>query len=326
MNTNPAPVEPTRTHLSFPMKLPPARPTRVLSVALLLLAGVLAGASDLAGQALCAAPHSVPSLRPSGSIESIEPLTGWYQLTYYRQRSDQFFTSDGTEQELLGEGLFTANSIFLTSAFGITEGLDIWGQVPIHYIQTSSASGGDSRVGLGDVRFAARIGSDLFRLPRIPLLVRGGVKLPGSDFPVDATIIPISEGQVDWELGLETGYYVSGRFPVQLVGAGGYRWRTLNEDSGRKPGDEWYFYAGVGGPQSGWRWGLSFEALLGQPPVQDGLELPAGARELFQIGPSVAFQFAGTELELAARIPLAGKNLVSGTSFTVGFYMPWALP
>jgi len=281
---------------------------------------------NAAAQALCAAPHSAPSLRPSGSVETIEPLTGWLQTTLLRQRSSQFFDTQGDELPILGEGEVTSNSVFLTTAFGITEGLEMWAQGSILNIQTVSGSGTDSRSGVGDFRLAARFGSELFRVRKLPLMVRAGIKLPGTELPIDATLIPLGEGQIDYELGLETGYYYAGRFPLQFIAAGGYRWRTLNEDNGRKPGDERYLFVGIGGPRPGWRWGLAFEGLWGDPPVQDGLTLVANARQLLQIDPSVAFQVKGSEMEFAARIPISGQNLVSGTIFTFGVFVPWALP
>lgn len=280
----------------------------------------------LSAQAICAAPHSAPSLRPSGSIETIEPLTGWVQMTYLRQTSTEFFNSLGEERDLLADAAITTNSYFFTAAFGITEGLDVQAQLPVHDLESNSTAGTSARVGVGDARFAARIGSRLFGLPKMPFMIRGGLKLPGSTFPVDATIVPLTEGQVDWELALETGYYFAGDFPLQVIASAGYRWRELNQQVGRKPGDERFLYLGVGGPQRGWRWGLAFEGLWGLTPEDNGLALPGARRKLLQLGPSVAFQFGRSEVELGTRIPISGRNLANGNAFTIGFYLPWALP
>jgi len=300
-------------------------PERALCAASTVLLLAL-GALGLEAQAICAAPHSAPSLRPSGSLETTEPLTGWFQLTYLNQESTQFYNSIGEQRRFLAEGAIEIRSVFLTGAFGVTEGLDVQAQLPVHDLESSSTAGSSEKFAFGDPRFAVRIGSDLFGLPRMPVMVRGGLKLPGSRFPVDATIVPVTEGQVDWELGLETGYYLSGRRPLQLIAAAGYRWRGLNDATGRKPGDERFLYVGVGGPQSGWRWGMTFEGVWGLTPTDNGIELPGARRKLLQLGPSVALQLGRTEVEVGARLPMAGKNLANGTAFTIGFYLPWALP
>jgi len=292
----------------------------------LLIAAAALAPGDLRAQAICAAPHSAPSLRPSGSLETTEPLTGWVQFTYLRQESTQFYNSIGEQRSLLADGAININSYFLTGAFGITEGLDIQAQLPVHDLRSSSTAGASEKVAFGDPRFAVRVGSRLFGLPALPVMVRGGLKVPGSEFPVDATIVPVTEGQTDWELGLETGYFISGSVPLQVIAAAGYRWRGVNRTTGRKPGDERFVYLGVGGPQAGWRWGMGFEGMWGLSPEDNGLELPGARRKLLQLGPSVAFQFGRTEVEFSARVPLGGRNLANGNAFTVGFFLPWILP
>ncbi len=304
----------------------PASRRRYVNRGVLVLAAGLLLPGGLGAQAICAAPHSSPSLRSSGSIETIEPLTGWVQVSFFRQRSTEFFNQLGDLQPLLANTAVRTNSIFVTSAFGITEGLEVWGQLPIHDLESTSSAGDSGRRGLGDPRFAVRVGSELLGLPHLPVMVRGGVKFAGTNFPVDATIIPLSEGQTDWEVSLETGYYFSGAFPLQVIGSVGYRWRRLNEDNGRKPGDERFAFLSVGGPQSGWRWSLAVEALWGKAPVDNGLKLTSSKRKLIQLDPSLAYQLGRAEVEVALRLPVAGRNLASANALTIGFYVPWALP
>ncbi len=292
---------------------------------ILVLAAGLLLPGGLAAQVICAAPHSAPSLRPSGTIGTIEPLTGWVQFTYFRQRSTEFYNHLGDLQPLLANTAITTNSVFVTSGFGITEGLEVWAQVPIHDLSSTSAAGDADRRGMGDPRFAVRVGSELLGLS-FPLMVRAGVKFAGTSFPIDATIIPLSEGQTDWEVSLESGYYLSGAFPLQVVGSFGYRWRQLNVDSGRKPGSERFAYLFVGGPQRGWRWSVAFEGLWGDAPEEHGFRLPASKRKLIRLGPSIAYQMGGNEVQVAMTLPLLGRNLAAARAITIGFYMPWALP
>lgn len=292
---------------------------------ILVLAAGLLLPGGLGAQAICAAPHSSPSLQPSGSIGTIEPLTGWVQFTYFRQRSTEFYNQLGDLQPLLANTAITTNSVFVTSGFGITEGLEVWAQVPIHDLSSTSTAGDADRHGVGDPRFAVRVGSEFFGLS-FPLMVRGGVKFAGTSFPVDATIIPLSEGQTDWEVSLESGYYLSGAFPLQIIGSFGYRWRQLNANNGRKPGDERFAYLSVGGPQRGWRWSVAVEGLWGKAPEDHGLRLPTSKRKLIQLDPSIAYQLGGNEVQVAMTLPLLGRNLAAANAITIGFHMPWALP
>lgn len=281
--------------------------------------------ATLAAQAICSAPHSSPSLRPSGSLETLEPLTGWVQTALFRQRSTAFFNPLGDTRDLLADGEITTSSVFVSAAFGITEGLEVWAQVPVHNLESATTAGGSTSRGFGDPRIALRIGSDLFGLGQWPVLVRAGVKFSGRSFPIDATILPLTEGQTDFELGLETGYYLSGSFPLQLIATAGYRWRSLKSSTGWKPGNERFTYLGIGVPRDGWRWGLAFEGLWGEAPVDNGLALPGAKRKLIQLDPSVAFQLGGNEVEFSLRLPVAGRNLANGNSLTIGFFMPWVI-
>ena len=51
------------------------------------------------------------------------------------------------------------------------------------------------------MRLAARIGSAALGL-EWPVAIRAGIKIPGGDFPVDARLLPLSEGQTDLEVSI----------------------------------------------------------------------------------------------------------------------------
>ena len=63
--------------------------------------------------------------------------------------------------------------------------------------------------------------------------------MPGSDFPVDATVLPLTEGQLDFETSLASGGTL-GSLPLYVTGWLGYRLRSENQEAARKPGDEGY--------------------------------------------------------------------------------------
>ena len=156
------------------------------------MVGALAGSAD--AQAICTAPHSAPTLGGGGAISTAEPLTGWMQFAVLHQRSDDFFNFQGGTQELIASGAFRNTSAFLSGATGIVDGMDVWLQLSVHDLRYSDEGGERDRTGLGDVRAAVRVTPALFGLPRVPIAVRAGVKVPGSDFPIDATVIPLTGG------------------------------------------------------------------------------------------------------------------------------------
>ena len=176
------------------------------------------------------------------------PGTGWVQVQAVYHRTNTRFGPEGSIEPLFNEGSRSiTTSVFLTTAIGLVPGLDAWAQLPAHRLQFNDVVRDRTSTGLGDPRLFLRASLQAFGLDlRVPIAVRGGVKLPVGDFPIDAEVIPLSEGQRDWELLVELGhsFYPA---PVYVMGWAGYRWRETNEAIARKPGDEWLAYVAAGG-------------------------------------------------------------------------------
>lgn len=277
----------------------------------------------LSAQAVCSAPHSSPTLNQSGAVGTLPAGAGWGQVSIYQQRSHEFFGPDGARRSFLAASEFLTRSLFLTGAIGVVEGLELWAQAPVHRLSVESAGGGSESTGLGDIRFAARVGPELFRWA-VPLAVRIGVKLPGSEFPVDATVLPLTEGQRDVELSLESGYEL-GDLPLYLVGWAGYRLRARNEDAAREPGDELFAHLATGGTLGLLAWEVGAEGLWGAAPRAQGLELPGDKRRLLQLLPTLGIRVPGGRLELSAQLPVAGRNLPTGPGLSLGYRATWGL-
>lgn len=275
----------------------------------LWLNAVLAGAATLLvtgrglqAQAVCSAPHSSPVLASGGSIQTLSPGAGWVQLSALRQSSNEFFNTNSQAQPFLADGQVRTNSLYLTGAVGVIPGLDLWVQLPLHQVRYADQGGERRRTGLGDPRLSARVSPQLLGISSIPLAARGGLKLPGSGFPVDATIIPLGEGQRDLEVSLESGKAFT-RIPVYLMGWVGYRWRELNRDAQREPGDERFAHAAVGGRFGALHAELAFEYLSGLAPRLQGFELSSARRRLVQLTPTVGYQLGRGALEFTALFP-----------------------
>lgn len=299
------------------MNYAPAVPRYAVLVALACPAG-------LAGQAVCSAPHSSPTLTTSGSIRTLAPGAGWVQLTIYRVQSERFFDAAGKSQRLITDATAVTTSVFATAAVGAVQGLEVWAQIPVHGLRFDDITGRQTRTGFGDPRFSVRIDASLFGLESVPLSVRGGVKLPGSEFPVDSRILPLTEGQSDGEIAIETGHAFAS-LPAYVVAWAGYRWRGANDRIGRKPGDERYGHLAVGGPVGSLRWELALEALSGLAPEQNGLVVSSSRRRLLQINPTIGWDAGPGTFEAGGQVPVSGRNLPTGAGFSIGYRLGWSL-
>ncbi len=294
-------------------------------MAWIVVFALAAAAAEASAQAVCSAPHSSPTLSRAG-IGTLPAGAGWLQATAYHARADAFFGPDGDSRPFLSDGRARTSSIYLTAAAGVLRGVEVWAQVPVHHLVFEDLTGRRTRTGLGDPRISARIGGALFGVEGVPVTVRGAIKFPGSDFPVDPNLLPLSEAQTDVELVVEAGRMLSGSYPLHIVGWAGYRWRFEDADRDRKPGDERFFRLGVGGPLGlDFRWDLAAEGLWGDPLQQQGFRLDGARRRLVQVLPTLGYRVGGAELELTARISVAGRNLPSGPALSAGVLIPWVL-
>jgi hypothetical protein len=277
----------------------------------------------LLGQAICSAPHSSPTLTQSGSLRTLPTGGGWIQASVYGQQTDQFFSPEGDRTPFLANSEFLTRSVFLTGAVGVRDGLELWAQMTAHRLRVESAGGNSRSNGLGDIRVAARLSSQLFGSD-LPLALRLGAKFPGSDFPVDATVLPLTEGQRDWELTLESGHGFRDR-PLYIMGWVGYRWREANEKADRDPGDEAFGHLAIGGTAGALSWEVAGDGLWGRAPLAQGFLLEGDARRLLQLLPTLSLPAGPGRIEASVQIPVLGKNLPVGTGFTLGYRMTWGL-
>ncbi len=281
----------------------------------------LALAGSVSAQAICSAPHSSPTLAQSGSISTMPAGAGWFQLSLYGQRATEFFNFLGSRQPFLSESEFDTRSVFVTAAVGVTEGLELWAQVPTHRLSVDSNSGSSTSTGVGDVRVAARLGAAILDYD-VPLAVRFGVKVPGSDFPVDATVLPLTEGQVDVELSVESGRAL-GEGSTYLMGWVGYRWRSENTAAARRPGNERFGHVAVGGLVGDLSWEVGADGLWGSTPRAQGLRLDDEGRRFLQILPTVGYGVGPGRVEFTSQVPVWGKNLPAGIGVSLGYRTVW---
>lgn len=295
------------------------RSVHAAALACVLGAAAPAGAP---AQAVCSAPHSSPVLAGGGTIATLSPGAGWVQVSVFRQVSRDFFNIQGKIQPFLDRGRARTASLYLTGAVGLVRGLDAWLQVPLHDAEYVGQSGEFLRSGLGDPRFSVRVSPRLVGVQGVPLALRAGAKLPGTEFPVDATIIPLGEGQRDWEVSLETGT-AFGSLPLYVLGWVGYRWRDANVELNRVPGDERFAHLAAGGTLHRIHAELAVEYMSGLAPRYLGVEVATARRRLVQLTPTVGYELWRGTAEVTALLPLAGRNLPAGPGLSVGYRLGW---
>ncbi|MEX2468076.1 MAG: hypothetical protein WD995_14285 [Gemmatimonadota bacterium] len=273
------------------------------------------------GQVLCSAPHSSPTLLESAGERTLPVGQGWVQVATSFNRATDAFNFLGNRQDFLGDAVFQTRSLYLTAAYGLVPGVEIWGQVPVHSLRVRASAGEARKAGIGDLRAAVRLSPAIFGL-EAPVAVRVGYKHPGASFPVDATELPLSEGQSDLEVSVESGWQ-SDRLPVYVAGWTGYRWRSENVDTDHTPGNETFAHLAVGGGFGAIGWQLGLDALWGGAPIDQGLRLTSQNRRLLQIVPSVASNVGPGTLEVSVPVSLSGRNLPAGYTLGLGYRLAW---
>jgi len=211
----------------------------------------------------------------------------------------------------------------VTAATGLWRGVDAWVQIPVHHLTFNDAASQRDETGFGDLRLFLRADPSLMGVSTVPVAVRGGIKIPAAEFPVDAEVIPLTEGQVDLELFLETGYSF---FPTPIYAMGwvGYRWRLAKGDV-RNPGEEWLAYVAVGGDiGTRFLWKLAGEGLWGGTPLIDRVPVENARRRMIQVFPTLGFVLGPGAIDIGARIPLSGRNLPAGPALIMGYFFRWS--
>ena len=249
------------------------------------------------------------------------PGQGWVDVSVYHLDTHDAFQFDGEVREFdpFTQGHAVNTAVFVTVALGLFDGVDAWVQAPYQRLQFDDLGGERLRSGIGDTRLFLRVQPLRYLGIGLPLAIRGGVKVAVGDFAVESEVIPLGDGQRDWELMLELGHSFY-PIPAYVSGWVGHRWREPNEEASRDFGDEVFFLVSAGAERG--RFGLSaiLEGWDGDSPVIERIPVPNASRSMLQLTPTVSFAVGPGAVKAGVRVPLSGKNLPAGNALVIGYF------
>ena len=257
---------------------------------------------------------------PAGSV--------WGKITWFRQQAREWYINApeftgkmhdaGSRRPYRFNGEYDSRAMFFEGFFGAGDRLDLGLQVPWFDQQydddTHIHPVGDS--GFSDLRLLAKWRA--FQAPAVVTL-KAAVKVPTGEFRNEDGLIPVGEGQWDFDFILQAGRSF---WPLPLYANAdiGYRVRTENEEILRDPGDEWVIDLEAGG-KAGGRIGLALklQMLRGGTGTDFGFPSRTQVKRITYLAPTLSLRLPGNSvLELAVRQSLGGMNFPAGRQFALG--------
>ena len=247
----------------------------------------------------------------------------WGKLTYFQQRTQEWyvgkgrFGAPGTRARYDFDGRYESRAVFVEGLYGVTDRLDLGLQVPYFDQSFANAAFAEPRTdtGLSDIRALAKL-----RLLAKPLVLafKAGVKVPTGTFKNEDGLIPVGEGQWDFDVVGQVGRSF---WPLPLYGNIdlGYRVRTRNEQIDRDPGDEWFLNAEMGYQLVRQLMLLGkCEVLRSNPAVVFG-GIEAEIKRITYLTPALLYAVGRrTTVEAAVRFSLNGRNFPAGQQLVLG--------
>ena len=253
----------------------------------------------------------------------------WGKVTFFQQSTDEWYLASpeltdgqlrepGARRPYRFDGKYESRAVFVEGFYGITERFDLGVQIPYFDQQFSDATRDEppADAGFSDLRLFAK--ARLIQRP-VVFTLKGGVKMPTGNFRNEDGLIPVGEGQWDFDLIGQMGRSL---WPLPVYGNVelGYRFRLKNDEIDRDPGDEWFLQAEVG-YQLTRRVLLmgKFELLRSDPATDFGLENRSQIKRITYVSPALLVRLAGeTALEVGLRYSINGRNFPAGHQVTMG--------
>ena len=234
----------------------------------------------------------------------------------FQDTTERYFF-DGERIPYFFEGRNQTRALFFEYVRGLTDRWDVKAQVPVFAVRFDDIADERRSSGLGDLRVEARY--NVLADPMV-LTVGGTIKFPTGEFANDAEIVPVGEGQYDFDVFAEVGRSL---WPVNgyVTGKIGYRFRTVNPETGIAFGDEIIWRA-----EAGYRFNKRLRTkvlargLYGLESTSFGLTIETLRREVVYLEPGVHFALTESQgVEVTVPVTLRGRNWPAGPVVTVSF-------
>lgn len=219
-------------------------------------------------------------------------------------------------------GRYRSRAIFFDLFYGATDRIDIGLQLPFfrqEYQDTPLLTGfGEPRTatGFGDIRGLLKF--NLFNLGTVGTL-KLGFKAPSGEFVNEDGLIPVGEGQWDFDAAVQLGRSFWPR-PVYANADVGYRLRLRNAETDRDPGNEWTFLAETGlRVRRNALVGIKVHGIRGKAATVFGARIHSDIKKVTYISPAISLgPFRRFTLETALNISVHGRNYPAGWMAVVG--------
>lgn len=241
----------------------------------------------------------------------------WLKAGFMFQDTTERYFLDGELTPYFFEGRNQTRALFFEYVRGLTDRWDVKAQMPYFGISFDDIADERQSNGLGDLRVESRY--NVLSDPMV-LTVGGTIKFPTGEFVNDAEIVPVGEGQYDFDVFAEVGRSL---WPVNgyVTGKIGYRFRTKNRETNISFGDEIIWRA-----EGGYRFNERLSAkllargLYGFESTSFGLTIETLRREIVYIEPGVHFAITKSQgVEVTVPVSVRGRNWPAGPVVTVSF-------
>ncbi|HCR19644.1 MAG TPA: hypothetical protein DIU35_19380 [Candidatus Latescibacteria bacterium] len=220
------------------------------------------------------------------------------------------------------DGSYSSRAIFLDVFYGVTDRIDLGIQVPFFRQQFQDAA---LLTGFGEPRCATGF-SDIRAFMKLGLLtgptvgsIKLGFKAPTGSFRNEDGLIPVGEGQWDFDFIAQLGRSL---WPVRVYANVdlGFRLRMKNKKIDRDPGNEWFFMAELGySPSKLLMMALEVEGVRGEAATTFGIKTVQDVKRVTYIAPTLSVgPFNNVNLEAALRISVNGRSFPAGKMLVVG--------
>lgn len=229
---------------------------------------------------------------------------------------------EGNRARYRFDGRYRSRALFFDLFYGTTDRVDVGIQVPFFRQEYQDAA---LLTGFGEPRRATGFG-DIRGFLKVKLLnrrtvgaIRVGFKAPTGEFVNEDGLIPVGEGQWDFDAVVQLGRSF---WPVPAyVGSDvGYRIRLRNDEIDRDPGDEWFFIAEGGFKVRRFAlFGIRIHGIRGKAATVFGTRIHSDVKRITYVSPLINLgPLRGFTVETAVNISVGGRNYPAGWMAVLG--------